>query len=52
VSDYGMENQASIIADYFWLKTFGRSGFATVANFEGITAPDLFICLLVPRTFP
>ncbi|WP_380178606.1 hypothetical protein [Kalamiella sp. sgz302252] len=41
IFDYGMEAQASLLADYFWLKTFDRSGFESVANFEGIKGPDL-----------
>lgn len=29
LSDYGMEQQASIVADYFILKTYGVSGLIT-----------------------
>ncbi|WP_244968488.1 hypothetical protein [Rosenbergiella australiborealis] len=35
LSDYGMEAQASMIADYFWLVRFGFSGFDFVSNLEG-----------------
>lgn len=41
ISDYSMEAQASMIADYFWLLKFGHSGFDGVTNFEGIRGINL-----------
>lgn len=41
LSDYGMEAQASIIADYFYLTKFGRNGFQAITNYSGIIGPDI-----------
>ncbi|OCN66786.1 hypothetical protein AN664_0229435 [Serratia marcescens] len=41
LSDYGMEAQASIIADYFYLTKFGRNGFQVITNYSGIIGPDI-----------
>ncbi|MBH1929892.1 hypothetical protein [Serratia rubidaea] len=41
LSDYGMEVQASILADYFYLIKFGRNGFDAISNMQGIKGPDL-----------
>ncbi|WP_160170851.1 hypothetical protein [Erwinia mallotivora] len=30
-----------MIADYFWLLKFGRSGFDEISNFTGIRGPNL-----------
>ncbi|WP_313667168.1 hypothetical protein [Atlantibacter sp.] len=40
-SDYSMEEQASIVADYFFLIKHGQGGFSRVANLQGIKGPDL-----------
>ncbi|WP_034912045.1 hypothetical protein [Erwinia sp. 9145] len=41
LSEYGMEQQASIIADYFYLTHFGKDNFQEIMSFEGIVGPDL-----------
>ncbi|GAA0504609.1 hypothetical protein GCM10009414_13000 [Tatumella terrea] len=41
ISDYNMEAQASLIADYFWLLKFGLSGFDKVSNFQGVRGQNL-----------
>lgn len=41
ISDYNMEAQASLIADYFWLLKFGLRGFDKVSNFQGVRGPNL-----------
>lgn len=40
LSDYPMEQQASIIADYFYLKTFGEKAFFRLADRELIGVID------------
>jgi len=38
--DYSLEQQASIIADYYYITRFGLNGFAQRKNFIGIIGPD------------
>lgn len=45
ISDYGMEAQACIIADYFWLITFGRSNFEAVANSRVLSGPIFLLSM-------
>lgn len=39
--DYAMDAQANLLADYFWLKKFGRTGFDAVSNLDNARTPDL-----------
>ena len=41
LADYSLEQQASIIADYYVLKKFGVNAFIQVSTFKGIIGPDL-----------
>lgn len=41
LSDYGMEAQASLIADYFYLVRFGVAGFDSISNLDGIIGPNI-----------
>lgn len=41
LADYSLEQQASIIADYYVLTKFGVNVFKQVATFNGIIGPDL-----------
>lgn len=41
LADYGMEAQASIIADYFILSRYGREKWFAVKLMQGIIGPDL-----------
>jgi hypothetical protein len=41
LSDFGMEQQASIISDYYYLVNYGLGDFRNIAGFEGIIGSDL-----------
>ncbi|MGN7788833.1 hypothetical protein [Enterobacter sp. 22452] len=41
LSDFGMEQQASIISDFYYLINYGLGDFRNIAGFEGIIGPDL-----------
>lgn len=41
LSDFGMEQQASIIADFYYLVNYGLGDFQNISGFEGIIGPDL-----------
>ncbi|CAO95670.1 hypothetical protein [Erwinia tasmaniensis] len=41
LSDFGMEQQASIISDYYYVKSFGLNNFDRLSGFRGIVGPDL-----------
>ncbi|WP_338560785.1 hypothetical protein [Erwinia sp. E_sp_B04_7] len=41
LSDFGMEQQASIISDYYYLKYYGLGDFRRLSGFQGIIGPDL-----------
>ncbi|SCC19213.1 hypothetical protein [Kosakonia oryziphila] len=41
LADYSLEQQASIIADYYVLANFGVNVFIQQSTFKGIIGPDL-----------
>ncbi|AVR02338.1 hypothetical protein [Pluralibacter gergoviae] len=41
LADFGMEQQASIVSDYFFLVNFGLGDFVNITGFKGIIGPDL-----------
>lgn len=38
-----MEQQASIISDYYYLKNYGLGDFNRISGFQGIIGPDVLI---------
>lgn len=43
LSEFGMEQQASIISDYYYLENYGLGDFNRISGFQGIIGPDVLI---------
>lgn len=41
LADFGMEQQASIISDFYFLWNYGLGDFVNISGFKGIIGPDL-----------